>query len=532
MTRDRKIVENQGVPEYATYSDLPDPSNFKGLAFVQDTSTLYKSHGLGYTEVVATPNTSGRVDTVVIGDSMTANLFAGTTITAASRVSNVITATVTGTNFAAGCKVSVKNCVPASFNVNNATVLSKSATQITYASIGPDESASDLDALAPMTAYTMAQQRDYFFFWLNGLLKGALRIVNAAGAHGQYTADMLTRFDADVMAFNTAKLVIIRSGYNDFNRGGLTAEQMLTNITTMALKAKNAGKIVVIVDCLPWVTASTDAARLNAVRYNRLINEYCLNNGIRIARISTVTTDFTNALAHYPLANMTVADGIHPSVKSDRLLATLIYNTLSGIIPSIDILASSKQDNFTSDPLSKQLIPNAFWTATGGTVTAPATGTAPSGWTVTRGGSATVAASAPARSDGLGYDLQMEVTATGTSDYGQAVSANITTGFAVGDTLRLSCELSVSNLSGSNLKGVLIYIYNNGGPTQYCYADIPQAALTAELITADYTTTVVSSDWIVPTGVTTLVIYIKTISLASGTAVTVKVGRMSLEKVA
>lgn len=56
MTRDRKIVENQGVPEYATYSDLPLPANFKGLAFVQDGSTLYKSDGKAWFTMATTSN--------------------------------------------------------------------------------------------------------------------------------------------------------------------------------------------------------------------------------------------------------------------------------------------------------------------------------------------------------------------------------------------------------------------------------------------------------------------------------------------
>ena len=42
MTRDRRIVENQGLPEYATYADLPLASVSKGIAFVQDTATLGK----------------------------------------------------------------------------------------------------------------------------------------------------------------------------------------------------------------------------------------------------------------------------------------------------------------------------------------------------------------------------------------------------------------------------------------------------------------------------------------------------------
>jgi len=44
--RDRKIVENSGVPEYATYADMPDPSNYQGLAFTQNDSSLHKSNGV------------------------------------------------------------------------------------------------------------------------------------------------------------------------------------------------------------------------------------------------------------------------------------------------------------------------------------------------------------------------------------------------------------------------------------------------------------------------------------------------------
>lgn len=51
MTRDRKIVENQGVPEYATYADLPLPANYKGLALTQDDYILYRSDGLKWSAI-------------------------------------------------------------------------------------------------------------------------------------------------------------------------------------------------------------------------------------------------------------------------------------------------------------------------------------------------------------------------------------------------------------------------------------------------------------------------------------------------
>lgn len=46
MTRDRRIVENQGIPEYAVYADLPPVADFKGLALTQNDSALHRSNGV------------------------------------------------------------------------------------------------------------------------------------------------------------------------------------------------------------------------------------------------------------------------------------------------------------------------------------------------------------------------------------------------------------------------------------------------------------------------------------------------------
>lgn len=65
MTRDRKIVENHGVPEYASVADLPDASTYTGMAFVQDTKSLYKSDGISW----SSPGKFSSNSIAYIGDS-------------------------------------------------------------------------------------------------------------------------------------------------------------------------------------------------------------------------------------------------------------------------------------------------------------------------------------------------------------------------------------------------------------------------------------------------------------------------------
>lgn len=47
MTRDRKTVENNGVPEYATYADIPPAAGWKGLSIIQEPFTICSSDGIG-----------------------------------------------------------------------------------------------------------------------------------------------------------------------------------------------------------------------------------------------------------------------------------------------------------------------------------------------------------------------------------------------------------------------------------------------------------------------------------------------------
>ncbi len=67
MTRDRNIIENNGVPEYATYASLPPPNLYQGLALVQDTYTLYKSNGTRW-EVDLNSVTSNKAYVCLGGD--------------------------------------------------------------------------------------------------------------------------------------------------------------------------------------------------------------------------------------------------------------------------------------------------------------------------------------------------------------------------------------------------------------------------------------------------------------------------------
>jgi len=56
--RDRNIVENQGVPEYATLSKVPDATTWSGLCFIQDTKKVYRSDGSILTELMSDVSTN------------------------------------------------------------------------------------------------------------------------------------------------------------------------------------------------------------------------------------------------------------------------------------------------------------------------------------------------------------------------------------------------------------------------------------------------------------------------------------------
>jgi lysophospholipase L1-like esterase len=130
------------------------------------------------------------------------------------------------------------------------------------------------------------------------------------GIGGQTTAQMLLRFQADVVALSPS-IVVIEAGSNDV-RLGATDEQIEANLTSLTqLASANSIQVVLasltpVCDCFVPRTPSRPLSRLRAI--NQWIQRYTKRNGF-------VYLDYWTPLAdsHGMMRREYTVDGVHPN---------------------------------------------------------------------------------------------------------------------------------------------------------------------------------------------------------------------------
>ncbi len=520
------VASNSGSSVAWTRKDTVVTTDSTGTSLVS---------GAGNATPLQTP-TGNVIEVIGMGDSMSAANSGNVTASAASRSNNVVTLTATGHAAATGEVCRVFNMLDTSYNTNSVVITRVDADTVTYPSIGPNGSTVRLSSTKDMILQRKTIQNDNsYMFWLNAKTKGAFRLALNAGCNGQTSVDMLARFATDVVGNNTARCVIIWAGYNDFPIAGLTAAQVYANVVAMA--AQCVGKIVVIVSAIPWTTGGATANRVEAAKYNRMIRAYCNStSNVRYADAAKYLVDATNATRFSPLSGMLRSDGIHITPKAAERVAQAIIEAMNGLIPLPSRLVSSNADQYGYDPQNPNIVDNMPTTNSGGATAGGASGTVTTGWGVTLTNTSTTAtavASCPARSDGIAYDQQVVFTSGGSSDSVMVSSQGYITGrHAIGDTLVMLAEMTVSGLSGANIKAIECYITFNGStPSTQGMISKTQAENAAAFLQTDGTYTLVSPECVVPLGATNIGFNFNIIAGAAGTAVTVKFGRLSIEKI-
>jgi lysophospholipase L1-like esterase len=369
-----------------------------------------------------------------------------------------------------------------------------------------------------------------YLFWLQSKTGGALRLVRNAGCNGQDSADLLTNYAADVVGAPYHDAVIILTGYNDWVNAGYTTDQVYANVVEMV--QQSVGKLVVVVSSLPWTTGGTAANRLSAIRYNRKIRAFCSTmRNVRFADAAKYLIDATNATKFSPLANMLQSDGIHPSPKGAERIAQAIYDAIQYEYPRVSRMVSCSGDNYGADSANPNILDAAPWTTSGGALAGGATGTAAAGIAVTNTGGGTVVASVVARADGIGYDQQVVFTPSANNDSVTISGAgNITGRTADGQSVNYIGELTLSGMSGANIKSVEIYL-SYAGVNSYHYLAKAQAANAAGYPSSDMTIAFASLvDSVICTGHTGVGWNVVIKAGAAGTALTAKLGLQSIEK--
>lgn len=137
----------------------------------------------------------------------------------------------------------------------------------------------------------------------------------ARGIGGQVTAQMLARFQSDVIALRP-RAVVILAGTNDIarNNGPIDEERIADNVRSMVELARVHGIRVYLCSVLPvghynWRPEVTDAPdRID--RLNRMLREYALRNGCEWVDFHPGLADADRALdARY------TRDGVHPTAE-------------------------------------------------------------------------------------------------------------------------------------------------------------------------------------------------------------------------
>ena len=147
------------------------------------------------------------------------------------------------------------------------------------------------------------------------------------GISGQVTAQMLSRFQADVVALNP-KMVIIMAGTNDIamNNGYIAHEQILQNIQSMCELAKYNKIKPVLCSVLPaaafkWRPNLTPAEDIKHL--NEMIEAYAKANKIKYI-------DYYSALVdeHGGLPKKYAADGVHPNLEAYQIMEAILLENL------------------------------------------------------------------------------------------------------------------------------------------------------------------------------------------------------------
>lgn len=156
--------------------------------------------------------------------------------------------------------------------------------------------------------------------------QGRLLLVRNKGIGGQNTTQILARFDADVLAYAPA-ICHILMGTNDLE--GTAIETTLANITAAVLKCRRNG-ITPILGTIPAKTSATALGQINRHKVNARLRQIAdAYNLILVdyfkATVDPATGGFLSALS---------ADGVHPNIAGQKVMAQLLADTVQYRLPA------------------------------------------------------------------------------------------------------------------------------------------------------------------------------------------------------
>ena len=548
MTRDRKIVENQGVPEYAVYADLPLPADFKGLALVQDTYTLYKSNGTVWTaqEQALQDNSF-----VLWGDSITSNCHMSVvTPTAIARSGSTVTVT-SGTHLMQpGKKVKVANLMPDDFNgiVECATV---GATTWTYEKAGTQGAAVIAGSTHPSSGVMDIKDLtnlsgNGFWVWANAAMGGCLNLVaNVArgGWSANYALSVIDDLEDEIQATGkVANNAYIAYGINDIVGLARTAEETIADLADIIIYNKKMGRRVWL-DTLKPLGTSHPSYGASAKASIALVNNWILNTAPKLYGCISIDTYSTilNPLTGGAKVGMLGAETIHPNVCAAMdFIGPAIATAFKKYLNWYSILPASIGDTYGQSNLSKNLSDVGPWVTTGngtlsGNVT-PGVANVCANMKVTETGAASASA-VQINTNTNGYpEQQYDLSATVAAGDSADLTYNFDyTRLTAGQKVRFCLHVDLTNLDSAsgNIKAFSAYVVCAANSAtgyyqvlEYSGTNSPFTGVSSSAKSLD----LVSEEITIPASVTAFNLHVKLTGAGAlaGAAAVAKVSRIGL----
>lgn len=262
---------------------------------------------------------------------------------------------------------------------------------------------------------------------------GRWREVANAGIGGNTSAQMLARFQADVIDAGATGVVVL-AGMNDAGTFTLlsTYAANMTAIAQAAVKAKIAPIFVTVTPSTNGTTQSDGLKRRQFITtYNAWLANFCAANNYPLINVHDAlvnTTDGSLAAAY------DAGDGVHQNYAGRQVVGSIVAAALTKILPP----APPPLINNAAD--ANDMLAGIGMFASGATI-----GTGWSNYHTATG------ATWSRVTDPMILGSMQRLTMAGATDYA-AIAKTITTGWAVGDRLALSGIVSVTGNIGVDVQ--------------------------------------------------------------------------------
>lgn len=388
-----------------------------------------------------------RQRTILIGDSLLGQMFnpvAVNTATGGFVVSNGIatinTSSAGNHQIVPGNYFQIWNASDATYaaDINGATIIAltaPSATTLTFAtSLANGDYSAAYGGHWQVTPFYITQNTSYFQ-WLRAFNRVPWMIVASYAQGGTTSANMVTLLPKMLAGpkFDTA---FVQTGTNDLQAASTVAQATAAaitaaaNITAIANSILAAGANVVIGIPPPLGASLTNALPCNIglnQLHTMLLQLAQSNSNIHVIDLfanmilgTSTTGDFVSG---YDISG----DYIHPSTTGSIALSRAV-NVAPFAVPSADIQPVTVLDDVQTYTSTGATYPNilahGLMDGTGGSVSLPATGTAPTGWSISGVTGTAVAAGGAARTSfantntvNWGYGFTVSAAWTGNQGY-------------------------------------------------------------------------------------------------------------------